>query len=218
MNRHIKRIVALFLLTIVLPLSVVIYADNSGTIVYIGPYSGSYHRAVCTYLDDPSPITLSEATARGLSPCSRCKPPRLDTSKSDDNSPYVIPDSHRNFYGASARGGSSGGGFAVIVTIVLAIMGIRAVSHIGRTSTQTAPSTKVTPTANPITKPGPAPTPIQPPQPSSRPSPQPPSTPNTIRCPKCGAKMQLRTGRYGKFYGCTNFPQCRGSRDYVAKQ
>ncbi|MBM3255883.1 MAG: hypothetical protein FJZ04_00205 [Candidatus Moranbacteria bacterium] len=31
-------------------------------------------------------------------------------------------------------------------------------------------------------------------------------------CPKCGAKMILRKGRYGKFYGCSNFPYCRGTR------
>lgn len=31
-------------------------------------------------------------------------------------------------------------------------------------------------------------------------------------CPKCGAKMILRKGRYGKFYGCSKFPYCRGTR------
>jgi very-short-patch-repair endonuclease len=31
-------------------------------------------------------------------------------------------------------------------------------------------------------------------------------------CPKCGAKMILRKGRYGKFYGCLRFPYCRGTR------
>ncbi|MBU4351424.1 topoisomerase DNA-binding C4 zinc finger domain-containing protein [Patescibacteria group bacterium] len=30
-------------------------------------------------------------------------------------------------------------------------------------------------------------------------------------CPKCGSKMILRTGRYGKFYGCSKFPYCRGT-------
>lgn len=33
-------------------------------------------------------------------------------------------------------------------------------------------------------------------------------------CPKCGAEMILRTGRYGKFYGCTKFPYCRGTRQF----
>jgi len=31
-------------------------------------------------------------------------------------------------------------------------------------------------------------------------------------CPKCGSKMILRKGRYGKFYGCSKFPYCRGTR------
>ncbi len=33
-------------------------------------------------------------------------------------------------------------------------------------------------------------------------------------CPKCGSKMILRSGRYGKFYGCSKFPYCKGIRPY----
>jgi DNA topoisomerase-1 len=29
-------------------------------------------------------------------------------------------------------------------------------------------------------------------------------------CPKCGAPMHLRPGRYGQFYGCTRYPDCDG--------
>ena len=29
------------------------------------------------------------------------------------------------------------------------------------------------------------------------------------RCPRCGGKLVLRDGRYGKFYGCQNYPNCR---------
>ena len=28
-------------------------------------------------------------------------------------------------------------------------------------------------------------------------------------CPKCGGDLVLRNGRYGKFYGCSNYPKCR---------
>lgn len=28
-------------------------------------------------------------------------------------------------------------------------------------------------------------------------------------CPRCGGKLVLRQGRYGSFYGCTNYPECR---------
>lgn len=39
---------------------------------------------------------------------------------------------------------------------------------------------------------------------------------NTIkRCPMCGAKMILRNGFRGKFYGCSEFPLCKGTRDYI---
>lgn len=33
-----------------------------------------------------------------------------------------------------------------------------------------------------------------------------------ILCPLCGAEMVKRKGKYGEFYGCSNFPGCRGTR------
>ena len=30
-------------------------------------------------------------------------------------------------------------------------------------------------------------------------------------CPRCGATMLLRRGRYGKFYGCSKFPYCKST-------
>lgn len=32
-------------------------------------------------------------------------------------------------------------------------------------------------------------------------------------CPKCGKPCKLRTGKYGQFYGCSQFPKCKGSCD-----
>ena len=29
------------------------------------------------------------------------------------------------------------------------------------------------------------------------------------RCPRCGGKLVLRSGRYGQFYGCSNYPKCK---------
>ena len=29
-------------------------------------------------------------------------------------------------------------------------------------------------------------------------------------CPECGARMRLRAGPYGHFFGCEWFPACRG--------
>jgi DNA topoisomerase-1 len=33
-----------------------------------------------------------------------------------------------------------------------------------------------------------------------------------IPCDKCGAEMQLRMGRFGKYFGCTRYPDCRNTR------
>lgn len=32
-------------------------------------------------------------------------------------------------------------------------------------------------------------------------------------CPRCGGKLVLRNGRYGKFWGCSNYPRCRFTRN-----
>lgn len=29
------------------------------------------------------------------------------------------------------------------------------------------------------------------------------------RCPQCGGELVLREGKYGRFYGCSNYPHCR---------
>lgn len=31
----------------------------------------------------------------------------------------------------------------------------------------------------------------------------------TISCPTCGAPMQIKQGRYGRFYGCSRYPECK---------
>ena len=33
-------------------------------------------------------------------------------------------------------------------------------------------------------------------------------------CPSCGSRMVLRNGRYGRFWGCSRYPYCRGTRHY----
>ncbi len=33
--------------------------------------------------------------------------------------------------------------------------------------------------------------------------------PGTLRCPECGSTMELKRGRFGPFFSCTNFPKCR---------
>jgi DNA topoisomerase-1 len=34
----------------------------------------------------------------------------------------------------------------------------------------------------------------------------------TIECDKCGAPMQLKSGRFGKYFGCTAYPTCKNTR------
>ena len=31
-------------------------------------------------------------------------------------------------------------------------------------------------------------------------------------CPICGGKLKLRTGKYGNFFGCSNYPKCKYTR------
>lgn len=33
-----------------------------------------------------------------------------------------------------------------------------------------------------------------------------------ITCDKCQSDMELKTGRFGKFFGCTNYPECKNTR------
>ncbi|MDA3819800.1 MAG: topoisomerase DNA-binding C4 zinc finger domain-containing protein [Candidatus Delongbacteria bacterium] len=35
-----------------------------------------------------------------------------------------------------------------------------------------------------------------------------------IKCPKCNSPMKLRAGKFGKFYGCSAFPICKGIVPY----
>ncbi len=35
----------------------------------------------------------------------------------------------------------------------------------------------------------------------------------TMICPSCGGELTKRTGRYGEFIGCSNFPRCRYTRN-----
>ena len=37
-----------------------------------------------------------------------------------------------------------------------------------------------------------------------------------MKCPKCGAVMREKSGRYGRFLGCPNWPRCNGTRDLMS--
>ena len=37
---------------------------------------------------------------------------------------------------------------------------------------------------------------------------------NSLICPKCNGSLVIRNGSYGKFYGCSNYPNCRFTSNY----
>lgn len=39
------------------------------------------------------------------------------------------------------------------------------------------------------------------------------SSSNMPNCPRCGSLMRLRSGRNGKFWGCSHYPRCKGTRN-----
>lgn len=38
-----------------------------------------------------------------------------------------------------------------------------------------------------------------------------------MKCDKCGGDMVLRSGRYGSFYACSNYPECKNTKQIVKK-
>lgn len=39
------------------------------------------------------------------------------------------------------------------------------------------------------------------------------NTPKLDLCPQCNSPLKLRNGKYGEFWGCTSYPNCRFTRD-----
>lgn len=37
------------------------------------------------------------------------------------------------------------------------------------------------------------------------------------KCPECGLKMVSRNGKYGTFWGCSDYPACKGTRDSMGR-
>ena len=57
-------------------------AESGDSIVYVTRSGECYHRDGCSYLESKVEITLSAAVDAGYRPCSRCKPPKIDSTKS----------------------------------------------------------------------------------------------------------------------------------------
>jgi hypothetical protein len=35
------------------------------------------------------------------------------------------------------------------------------------------------------------------------------------KCPECNGKLMIKSGRFGKFYGCSKYPQCHHTEKLV---
>ena len=46
---------------------------------------------------------------------------------------------------------------------------------------------------------------------------QQPEEPTGEACPDCGNELMIRSGRYGKFIGCSNYPECTYRRRLLKK-
>jgi tRNA(Ile2) C34 agmatinyltransferase TiaS len=38
-----------------------------------------------------------------------------------------------------------------------------------------------------------------------------------VKCPECGGAMISRSGKYGTFWGCKKYPECKGTRDSMGR-
>jgi len=43
------------------------------------------------------------------------------------------------------------------------------------------------------------------------------NNPFAVKCPECDGEMISRSGKYGIFWGCKKFPECKGTRDNMGK-
>ena len=41
--------------------------------------------------------------------------------------------------------------------------------------------------------------------------------PENVKCPECDGEMISRSGKYGVFWGCKKFPECKGTRDNMGR-
>lgn len=41
--------------------------------------------------------------------------------------------------------------------------------------------------------------------------------PENVKCPECGGPMISRRSTYGVFWGCVDYPKCKGTRDSMGR-
>ena len=113
-------LVILLLCAIVCP---VFASSNGDTVVYRTQTGKCYHAVSCSYLRlSKIEITLADAVARGLSPCSRCNPPRF--TDQEESLPKSLTKSTKNTTENNQRSKKP-------IIISLAVCGILAIVSIG---------------------------------------------------------------------------------------
>lgn len=75
----------------------------------------------------------------------------------------------------------------------------------------TVPTSTVGLTVNPL--PSPKPKPPKTPRAAVSPPPRVSTTSAIPTCPRCSSPMRRRSGRYGRFWGCSRYPACKGTRN-----
>lgn len=234
-----KRIRALTILLLfiscTISYSLSAYADNGDTVVYITRTGECYHNDGCSYLKSKIEISLSEAVSAGYRPCSRCHPPKLDetissfhlrpiytanpNNSSTKNNGTKVAD---NKYSAVKSTNKNGSGYSTSTIAGVSVASFLLGGHFvkkseekrkaqQRASARQTVSFQYSPQNDNMT---PTQMRLQPTQPTTVSHISSSSSPSKPHCPKCGSTMILRNGPYGRFYGCSNYPRCRGTRNY----
>lgn len=75
----IKRLLVVIAALLLISIPLTAYAASGDTTVYRTKTGKCYHSAGCSSLSKSSiEISLQDAVSKGLTPCSKCKPPKLD--------------------------------------------------------------------------------------------------------------------------------------------
>ena len=225
MKKVLLTIIAAFILSVFLPMSPSALADDGSTIVYITRTGECYHIGTCSYLKSKIETTLADAVAEGYRPCSRCHPPRLDSNEtsialtpSETYTPPVSESSSSSKNAAAAYSPSNTSkDDSFLVSPTTLIIACVIVFFIGKsmsksTGAKRQAAANYTSDISSNSLPANPDNLSPPPQSIAAQSTQRRATRQVVACPKCGKTMVKRYGRYGSFYGCSNFPYCRGTR------
>ena len=225
MKKVLITIITALILSVFLPIFSSAFADDGSTMVYITRTGECYHMGTCSYLKSKIETTLADAVAQGYRPCSRCHPPKLDSNETSialtpsETYPPPVSESTSSSKNVAAvyspSNTSKDDSFRVSpTTLIIACVIVFFIGRSMNKSTGAKRQAAANYTSDSSSNSLPANTNNLSPQSQSiaAQSTQRRATRQVVACPKCGKTMVKRYGRYGSFYGCSNFPNCRGTR------